>query len=170
MRFLASGRVTVLLVVLCLVLAAAAGVLWSRSESFAASPAPTGAVSSPSAAASALEEVPRLTQRVLSYGAKTLDEDIAGSRKVSTPSFQQQYDTTMAAVRDRTVRDEVTVEARAVGSAVVSASSSRVVALVFVDQTTTARGAGNQRVDQNRVLVTVTRHAGEWHVSAMVAF
>ena len=170
MRFWGTGRLTVLLVLLCLVLAAAAGVLWSRSESFAASPAPTGAISSPSAAASALEEVPRLTERVLSYGAKTLDEDIEASHEVSTPSFRQQYDATMTAVRDRTVRDEVTVEARAVGSAVVSASSSRVVALVFVDQTTTARGAGNQRVDQNRVLVTVTRDAREWHVSTMSTF
>lgn len=170
MRLWGSGRLTVLLVVLCLVLAAATGVLWSRSESTAAAPAATGPVSSPSAAASALEEVPGLTQRVLSYGAKTLDDDISASRKVSTPSFRQQYDATMAAVRDRTVRDEVTVEARAVGSAIVSASSSRVVALVFVDQTTTARGAGNQRVDQNRVLVTVTRGAGEWHVSRMRLF
>ncbi len=170
MRFWASGRLTVLLVVLCLALAAAAGVLWSRQESSAATPVAAAPVSSPSAAASALEAVPRLTQRVLSYGAKTLDHDISASREVSTPSFRQQYDATMAAVRDRTVRDEVTVEARAVGSAIVSASSSRVVALVFVDQTTTARGAGNQRVDQNRVLVTVTRDAGEWQVSTMGTF
>lgn len=170
MRLFASGRLTVLLVVLCLVLAAAAGVLWSRGESSAAAPAPSGALSSPSAAESALKEVPRLTERVLSYGWQTLDDDVSKTGKATTTSFRQQYAATIAAVRARTVRDQVTVKAEAVASAVVSASSSRVVALVFVDQTTVARGAGNQRVDQNRVLVTVTRDAGEWRVSTMDTF
>ena len=170
MRVLTSGRLTVLLVVLCLVLAVAAGVLWSRGVSSAAAPATKGPVSSPSAAASALEAVPRLTERVLSYDWKTLDDDVRDSHLASTPSFSQQYDATLAPVRARARRDEVTVEAKAVASAVVSASRSRVVALVFVDQTTVARGAGNQRVDQNRVLVTVTRDAGEWLVSTMRTF
>lgn len=170
MRFWGSGRLTVVLVVLCLALAGATGVLWSRSESSAAAPAPTGPVSSPSAAESALEAVPGLTERVLSYGWKTLDADVQAAHDVSTPSFRRQYDATIAVVRARTRRDQVTVKAEAVRSAVVSASRSRVVALVFVDQTTTARGAGNQRVDQNRVLVTVTRDAGEWQVSTMDMF
>lgn len=169
MRFWGSGRLTVLLVVLCLVLAAATGVLWSRSES-SATPAPTAPVSSPSAAESALEAAPGLTELVLSYDWKTLDDDVVAARQVSTPSFRRQYDATIAAVRARTRRDQVTVKAKAVGSAVVSASSSRVVVLVFVDQTTTAQGAGDQRVDQNRVLVTVTRDAGEWRVSTMGTF
>lgn len=170
MRFWGSSRLTVLLVVVCLVLAAVTGVLWSRSESSAATPASTAPVSSPSAAESALEAAPGLTERVLSYGWKTLDADVLASREVSTPSFRRQYDATIDAVRARTRRDQVTVKAKAVESAVVSASSSRVVALVFVDQTTTARGAGDQRIDQNRVLVTVTRDAGEWRVSTMGTF
>ena len=43
-------------------------------------------------------------------------------------------------------------------------------ARLLVDQVTTARGARQPRVDQSRVLVTLTRGAGHWQLSRMRAF
>jgi Mce-associated membrane protein len=64
----------------------------------------------------------------------------------------------------------VTLKARAVGVGVVTASPTRVVAVVFIDQETSTRGSARTRQDQNRVLVTVTADGGEWRLSRMDAF
>jgi len=50
------------------------------------------------------------------------------------------------------------------------AAYAGVVALVFVDQETSSPLTPTRRVDQVRVLVTVTRDGGEWRVSRMDAF
>ena len=44
------------------------------------------------------------------------------------------------------------------------------VALVFVNQVTTAKGTASQRVDSSRVLVTLTRSGGDWRISKLKAF
>lgn len=163
----ARGLVLALLV-LCLVLAGAAGVTWWRTDRPSA--APGDALTSGAARDDGLAAAKRLTRTVLSYDWRTLDQDAADAAKVSAPSFRAQYARAMAGVRAETVRDQVTLAAVPVDAAVVSASASRLVALVFLDQTTTARGSANRRLDQNRVLVTLTRHGGEWRVSKMVAF
>jgi hypothetical protein len=112
----------------------------------------------------------RLTAEGLSYGWDTLGRDAAAVQKVSAPGFARQYARTMASVRAQTLRTKVTLKAKAVGVGVVTATPSRVVALVFVDQTTTTPGSRRSRQDQNRVLVTVTVDGGEWRVSRMDAF
>ena len=40
----------------------------------------------------------------------------------------------------------------------------------LVEQASSAKGTTNQRLDQNRGLVTLTRDGGEWRVSKMDAF
>lgn len=166
----APGRGLVLaLFVLCLVLAIAVGVTWWRTAARAPS-APGDAITSGAARDDGLATARRLTRTVLSYDWRTLDQDAADAAKVSAPGFRAQYARAMSGVRAETLRDQVTLKAVPVDAAVVSATPSRLVALVFVDQTTTARGSANRRLDQNRVLVTLTRHGGEWRVSKMVAF
>jgi Mce-associated membrane protein len=107
---------------------------------------------------------------VLSYNWQTLDKDVTAAEAVMEPSFRSEYAKTMASVKAQTVKNQVKLSAAAVASSVVTASPTKVVALVFVNQVTTAKGTNNQRIDQNRVLVTLTRHGGEWRVSQMKAF
>ena len=73
-------------------------------------------------------------------------------------------------VKAQTIKNQVKLVATVAATSIVSATDRKVKALVFVNQTTTAKGAGNQRLDQNRVLVTLTRDGGEWRVSKMDAF
>jgi hypothetical protein len=73
-------------------------------------------------------------------------------------------------VKAQTVKNQVKLDASVVATSIVSATEEKVVALVFVNQVTTAKGTENRRLDQNRVLVTLGRDEGEWRVSKMDAF
>ena len=62
------------------------------------------------------------------------------------------------------------LEASTAATSIVSATENKVVALVFLNQVTTAKGTANQRVDSSRVLVTLTRSGGDWRISKLKAF
>ncbi len=163
----ASARLMVVLLVVCLVLVGVTAFAYHRYSE----PAPTvSPVSSTGAREDGLTQAATLTQKVLSYNWATLDKDVAGAEAVMEPSFRSEYAKTMASVKAQTVTNQVKLTATAVASSIVSASPTKVVALVFVNQVTIAKGTTNQRIDQNRVLVTLTRHGGEWRVSQMKAF
>jgi len=168
--FLASGRLLAALVVLCLVLAAVAGFAWYRSEHPDEGRAPSGAITSTQARDAGMEAATKLTTQVLSYDWKSLDKDIKASEAVLAPSFRAEYDHAMGKVKARTIKNQVTLSAKVAAASIISATDKKVEALVFVNQVTTAKGSGNQRVDQNRVRVTLTRDGGDWRVSKMVAF
>ena len=168
--FLASARLAGILVVLCLVLAATAGYAWYRSENPAEGEAPDGAITSSQARDAGMQAATKLTKQVLSYDWKTLDADIKASEAVLAPSFRSEYSKAMAGVKAQTIKNQVKLTAAVVASSIVSATEKKVEALVFVNQVTTAKGSGNQRVDQNRVRVTLTRDGGDWRVSKMDAF
>ncbi len=156
------------LLVLCLVLAGVAAYAFFRNDDSSAKA--DGAITSSAARQSGLQAATTLTQKVLSYNWQTLDKDVKASEAVLAPSFRTEYAKTMAGVHDQTIKNQVKLTAQAVATSIVSASDRKVVSLVFVNQITTAKGTGNQRLDQNRVLVTLTRDGGEWRVSKMDAF
>ncbi len=168
--FLASFRLLIGLVVLCLVLAAVTGFAWYRSENPDDGAAPDGAITSSTARDQGMQAAAQLTQQVLSYDWKTLDEDIAASEKVLAPSFRSEYAKTMEGVKAQTVKNQVKLTAEAAATSIVSATENKVVALVFINQATTAKGA-NQRIDSSRVLVTLTRtDGGDWRISKLKPF
>ena len=80
MPFLASFRLLVGLVVLCLVLAGVAGFAWWRSEHPDEGAAPDGAITSAEARDAGHAGRGQLTQKVLSYDWKTLDADSKANR------------------------------------------------------------------------------------------
>ncbi len=168
--FLASLRLLRLLVVLCLVLAVLTGLAWWRSEHPADGAAPDGAITSTQARDAGMQAAAQLTEKVLSYDWKTLAKDRKAAEAVLAPGFRGEYAKTMDKVRAETVKNQVKLNASVVATSIVSASEEKVVALVFVNQVTTAKGSQNQRLDQNRVLVTLGRDGGEWRVSKMDAF
>jgi hypothetical protein len=170
MPFLASSRLLGILVALCLVLVGVAGYAWWRSEHPDDGKAPDGAITSSQARDAGMQAATQLTQRVLSYDWKTLDADIKASEALLAPSFRREYTKAMNDVKAQTVKNQVKLTASVVATSIVSATEKKVEALVFVNQVTTAKGSGNQRLDQNRVLVTLTRDGGEWRVSKMDAF
>jgi Mce-associated membrane protein len=168
--FLASARLLVGLVILCLVLAGVAGYAWWRAEHPDDGAAPNGAITSAQARDAGMQAAAQLTQKVLSYDWQTLDADIKAAEAVSAPSFRSEYAKTMAGVKAQTIKNQVKLSADAAATSIVSATENKVVALVFVNQVTTAKGTTNQRVDSSRVLVTLTRGDGDWRVSKLKPF
>jgi Mce-associated membrane protein len=168
--FLASFRLLIGLVVLCLVLCCVAGFAWWRAEHPDEGAAPDGAITSTEARDAGMTAAARLTEKVLSYDWKTLDGDNKAAQEVLAPSFRSEYAKTMAGVKAKAVKNQVKLKASAAATSIVSATENKVVALVFVNQTTTAKGNTNQRVDSSRVLVTLTRNGGDWRISKLKAF
>ena len=170
MPFLGSFRLLIGLVVLCLVLCCVLGVAWWRSEHPDEGAAPDGAITSTEARNEGMQAASELTQKVLSYDWKTLDADSKANQKVLAPSFRKEYSKTLAKVKAEAVKNQVKLAAKAQATSIVSATENKVVALVFLNQTTTAKDTANQRVDSSRVLVTLTRSGGDWRISKLKAF
>ncbi len=168
--FLASARLLVALVILCVVLAGVAGYAWWRSEHPDDGAAPDGAITSSQARDAGMQAAAQLTQKVLSYDWKTLDADSSANQAVLAPSFRTEYAKTMAGVKAGAIKNQVKLTASAAATSIVSATETDVVALVFVNQVTTAKGTSDQRVDSSRVLVTLTRSGGDWRISKLKAF
>jgi Mce-associated membrane protein len=168
--FLASARLLGILLVLCVVLGGLAGYAWWRSENPEDGKAPSGAITSAEARDAGMSAASELTTKVLSYDWRTLEEDMKAAEAVLAPTFRAEYAKAMSNVRAQTVKNQVKLTAEVVASSIITASETKVQALVFVNQVTTANGSDNQRLDQNRVRVTLTRDGGDWRVTKMDAF
>jgi len=110
-------------------------------------------------------------ERILSYDHESFDEGAAEARRLMTEGFAEEYDDTVALVREDAVERESVVTAEVVAASVVSAAEDRVEALLFVNQTTEAADLEEPRVDLNRVVVTLVpaREADRWLVEDLDA-
>lgn len=147
---------------LVVVLAATAGLLVVRAR---------GEDAAERARAAALAAAEQHAVTVLSYDHRRLDEDFARARSVLTGTFADDYAaTTEKVVRPSAEQVKAVVTAEVAASAVVRApSESRVVVLLFVDQTTTSTRLEGPKVDLNRVRMTMTRVGQQWLVSGIDA-
>lgn len=109
-------------------------------------------------------------QRILSYDYRTLDADFARANKTMTGKFKKDYArTTSTVVRPSAGQYKVVVKAEVTAASVVRASDHQVVALLYVDQTTTSTRLEGPKVDLNRVRMTLVEKNGKWLVSKLDA-
>ncbi|REF37314.1 hypothetical protein [Thermasporomyces composti] len=107
---------------------------------------------------------------VLSYDHRRLDRDVARARRLITGRFEREYTRFVrTAVRPVAERTGAVVRAEARAASVVSASSQRVVLVLFVNQTTTLAERPEPRVDLTRVRMTMERVGERWLVSRVEA-
>ena len=163
-----SGRLVVVLLVL--VLLAGAGLGWTLGHVRATTAEVHGPIQSTTARAAGIAAATQLGETALSYSWNSFDQDMKAAEAVMTPGLRQQYDKAMARVRDQTLKSHISLEATVVASSAITATDHEVKALVFVNQVTTTRGSQRQRVEPNRVILTLTRGAGDWQIAAMKAF
>jgi Mce-associated membrane protein len=106
----------------------------------------------------------------MAYDHHHLDNDFARAKKLLTGEFRKEYaSTTTRVVKPTATKTRAVVVAEVRAASVVSATPDRVVALLFVNQTTTSNRADEPRTDLNRVLMTVDRTNGRWLVSKVDA-
>lgn len=170
----AGPGATFVLGLLCTVLALvlAAGLWWRQESSATAADRPTVAdpITSTEAAREGREAAGRLVERVLSYTWQDFDARVERTQELVGASYRAQYLDEMASLRSEVVEGRITVSATATDVGVVSASRSRVVALVFVDRVSATAAAPARRSDQVRVLVTVVPTASGWRVALLDSF
>jgi len=168
----ASGRrsATVVLGVLCVPAAVAAIVFGVVTPSSGAN-SPSSLTSSTSQAAllAAKTEIPT----ILSYDYRSIASDIAKAKADTTAVFAHQYATSARPLLTQAQQVRAIVQATVGSAGVVSAASGNVVVLLFVDQATVRQSPGasspQTRIDQDRVLATMTNVHGKWLVSALAA-
>lgn len=124
----------------------------------------------PSARDAALAAATKLTEATLSYKWNTLAADRAKAEAGMTAGFRKEYRDAMDSVTKQTRSNQVVLRAKVVASGLVSADAHRARVLAFTNQSTTTKSSDTPRIDQNRVLVTLTRADGDWRLSDMSAF
>lgn len=117
-----------------------------------------------------MEQAGKMTGQALSYDAKTFDADITAAGKLMTPSFRKQYLATLGKVRADVVKHKLELRADVMSSALISATDDQARVLEFVNQSTTTKGVKRAQLDQNRVVVTLSRIDGRWLISKLDAF
>lgn len=110
-------------------------------------------------------------ETMLSYDYKTFDQHTAQVDTLLTGAFRTEFDNgTRQSVKPLAVANQAVVQARASEVGVLSASDDTVRVLAFVNQATTSAKLDRPQVDQNRVVLTMSRVDGRWLVSKVEAF
>ena len=115
------------------------------------------------ALAAAKARVPDL----LSYDRTTLDEDLDRALGQTTGSFTDDYEQILTdVVKPTAKRRGISTKASISGAGVVSGDNDKVVVLVFLTQSTTARG-DRLSVSGSRVEVTMKRSGDDWKIAGL---
>jgi Mce-associated membrane protein len=129
---------------------------------FANQPSDTEIEESTRAAQSAAE---RAIVPVLSYDAKTLDDDQASAQAQMTSDYRQDYDKLFESIKDNAPRTGTVVAAEPpIASGIVRSGEDRVQVLLFVNRTVTNKARPQPVVFRDQVTVTMQRVGGDWLV------
>jgi hypothetical protein len=163
-------RVVAVLVVLCLVLGGVLFFLVHRAQHPDLDTAPNGQVTQNSFRNAAMSAASDAAATALSYSYKTFDADRKKARALMSPKLAKQYDGAMDEVAAQTASTKLTLKATVLSAGLLSATEHDAKVLLFVNTVTTREGSKKQQLDQNRVLMDLTRKDGGWTVSKMDAF
>jgi Mce-associated membrane protein len=125
------------------------------------------AASTADARADALDAAKTRVPVLLSYDKATLDEDLDRALDQTTGSFADDYEKILTEVVEPTAkRRGISTEASVSAAGVVSGDRDEVVVLLFMTQTTTAKG-DRSSVSGSRVEVTLKRAGDDWKIAGL---
>ena len=123
-----------------------------------------------SSRADALAAARAQSRVVFSYDYRHLAKDFAAGKAATTGAFRDEYvRTTGKLVTDVAPRYKAVVVADVSDAAVVSASESTVIALVFVNQQSSSTLVPTPKVTQSRLEMTLVHRGGQWLVAKVRA-
>ncbi|MFC7244402.1 hypothetical protein ACFQO7_18150 [Catellatospora aurea] len=112
---------------------------------------------------------PAAAVALFSYDYRTFDESAASGRAFAAGAFADEYARTTASLKEAAVKEQAVVTAQVTGVSVVTAAPDRVELLLFVNQYRRNVNITGEKVDQNRVVLTLVRTGGAWKVTAVSA-
>ena len=121
------------------------------------------------AARDSLAIAPAAAAAIFSYDYRTFDASVANGRSFTTGTFTDEYAKTTAALKDTAIKEQAVVSAQTTVGGVIDASPDRVEVLLYVNQYRRNVNISGEKVDQNRVVLTLTRVDDTWKVSGASA-
>lgn len=171
---------------IALFLAVALAMLWLLADRAGSSDiGPDGQLVSTSERAAIMTRVAQMTEQVMSYRSDQAEADIKAAKELMTPRMQEDYDKSLpseaereaqqgqgivvnavvASLRTSQVEGDCTPDVCAVS--LLSATEDEATALVFVNQTATAKGQENAVNSPTWEVVTVVKQDGKWLIDKM---
>jgi Mce-associated membrane protein len=114
------------------------------------------------ARSSALTEARTYTVEVASYDYRHLTHDFAVVAANCTPTFRHSYLQSSGALKSTLTQFHATATATVVAAGVVSATTDRAVALVFLDQRITNTSQTTPTTDRSEIEITLVHQQGRW--------
>lgn len=116
-----------------------------------------------------LAAAPPAAKAIFSYDYRTFDTSVANGRLFVTGSFADEYAQTTAALKETAVKEQAVVVAEVSATGVVEAGTDRVELLLYLNQYRRNVNTAGEKVDQNRVVLTMVPVDGEWKVAKAAA-
>jgi Mce-associated membrane protein len=149
----------VLSAVLVLAVGVAVTLWWNARTAHAADEAGTDALAAAGPA----------TQAIFSYDYRGFDASVANGRQFVTGDFAQEYAETTAGLKAAAEKEKAIVRAEVSSGGVVTASAVEVEVLMYVNQYRRKVNITGEKVDQNRVVLTLVRVGQDWKVAHALA-
>jgi Mce-associated membrane protein len=108
-------------------------------------------------------------QAIFSYDYRTFDASVAKARTFVTGAFAKEYAQTTASLKATATSEQAVVQAQVSTTGVIDASAGKVDLLVYLNQYRRNTNVSGEKVDQNRVVLTMVRVGHAWKVSAASA-
>ncbi|MFB9237557.1 hypothetical protein ACFFWC_18710 [Plantactinospora siamensis] len=116
-----------------------------------------------------LATAPAAAKAIFSYDYRSFDSSVANGRTFATGAFADEYATTTAALKDTATKQQAVVLAEVSSTGVVTARPDRVELLVYLNQYRRNVSTAGEKVDQNRVVLTMVPVNGDWKVAQATA-
>jgi Mce-associated membrane protein len=151
------GLILPLLATLLLVFAGLA--LWQEGASTARADASRESVTAASAAARA----------IFSYDHKGFDAAVRNGVAFTAGDFTREYEQTTGALREAVMSEQATVRAEVSAAGVITAQADRAEVLLYVNQFRKNVNIQGEKMDQNRVVLTMVKTPHGWKVAGAAA-
>jgi Mce-associated membrane protein len=104
-------------------------------------------------------------QAIFSYDYRTFDTSVSTAKPYVTGDFAKEYAQTTATLKATAQKEQAVVQAQVSAVGVISNAGGQVELLVYLDQYRRNANISGEKVDQNRVVLTMVRAGNSWKVS-----
>jgi Mce-associated membrane protein len=153
-------RIALVLGIAVLLITGAGGYLWQQRSA---------AADRATAAKSCVTDAGAAAQAIFSYDYRSFDAGVANARRYTTGQFSGEYVRTTAGLKPLATSEQAIVKAQVSAIGVQDISGGTVTVLVYLNQYRRNAKVTGEKIDQNRVVLTMRRDGGGWKVAAATA-
>jgi Mce-associated membrane protein len=108
-------------------------------------------------------------QAIFSYDYRTFDASVSNARSFVTGTFAKDYTSTTTTLKPTAVKEQAVVQAQVSAVGLVEAGDADVVVLVYLNQYRRNANITGEKVDQDRLVLTMVAAGGDCKVSQAAA-